>query len=384
MPSTKGAITLTLISNGFPVNFSRITRVAAIGAVAALALTACAANEGAPDTSKTPDASTSLSGTLVGAGASSQQVAVQTWTAGFQIGNPDATVDYDPAGSGTGRESFQQGAISFAGSDRAFKLDEITAGGFGACDANSGIIELPAYISPIAIVFNVDGVESLNMDAATIAGIFAGTITNWNDPVIAAANPDAKLPDLAISPVHRSDKSGTTGNFTDYLAAAAPSVWSFGSVEEWPVQSGEAAQGTSGVVAAVKGGQGTIGYADASQAGTLGTVAVGVGAEFVPYSPEAAAAVVDASPLEADRTAGDLAIKIDRTTEAAGVYPIILVSYLIGCETYADAKIAPLVKGFFEYAISAEGQDAAAASAGSAPISSKLREQASAAIALIK
>lgn len=367
------------------MNFSRITRVAALGAVAALALTACAANEGAPDATGTPEGpATSLTGTLVGAGASSQQVAIQTWTAGFQQANPDVTVDYDPAGSGTGRESFQQGAISFAGSDRAFKLDEITAGGFGACTEDSGIIELPAYISPIAIVFNLDGVESLNMDAATIAGIFAGTITNWNDAAIAAANPDAKLPDLAISPVHRSDKSGTTGNFTDYLAAAAGDVWTHGSVEEWPVQSGEAAQGTSGVVAAVKGGQGTIGYADASQAGTLGTIAVGVGDEFVPYSPEAAAAVVDASPLEESRTAGDLAIKIDRTTEEAGVYPIILISYLIGCENYADEKIAPLVQGFFEYAVSAEGQDAAAASAGSAPISSSLRTKAEAAIALIK
>lgn len=364
------------------MNFSRITRVAALGAVAALALTACAANEGTPDTTGAP--ATSLTGTLVGAGASSQQVAIQTWTAGFQQANPDVTVDYDPAGSGTGRESFQQGAISFAGSDRAFKLDEITAGGFGACTEDSGIIELPAYISPIAVVFNLDGVESLNMDAATIAGIFAGTITNWNDPAIAAANPDATLPDLAISPVHRSDKSGTTGNFTDYLAAAAGDVWTYGSVEEWPVQSGEAAQGTSGVVAAVKGGQGTIGYADASQAGALGTIAVGVGDEFVPYSPEAAAAVVDASPLEADRTAGDLAIEIDRTSEEAGVYPIILISYLIGCETYANEAIAPLVKGFFEYAVSAEGQDASAASAGSAPISSGLRTKAEAAIALIK
>lgn len=384
MPGTKGPITPTLTSNGFPVNFSRITRIAAISAVAALALTACAANEGTPDASSAPDSPTSLSGTLVGAGASSQQVAVQTWTAGFQTSNADVTVDYDPAGSGTGRESFQQGAISFAGSDRPFKLDEIAAADFGACAAGSGIIELPAYISPIAIVFNLDGVETLNMDAATIAGIFAGTISNWNDPAIAAANPDATLPNLAISPVHRSDKSGTTGNFTDYLSAAAADVWTFGSVEEWPVQAGEAAQGTSGVVAAVKGGQGTIGYADASQAGTLGTVAVGVGGEFVPYSPEAAAAVVDASPLEEGRTAGDLAIKIDRTTEEAGVYPIILISYLIGCEEYADAGIAPLVKGFFEYAISAEGQDAAAVSAGSAPISSNLREQASAAVALIK
>ena len=144
------------------------------------------------------------------------------------------------------------------------------------------------------------------MDAATVAGIFAGTITNWNDPAIAALNADATLPDLAITPVHRADDSGTTENFTDYLAQAAPEVWTYEADGEWPLQSGEAAQGTSGVVAAVEGGQGTIGYADASRAEGFGTVAVQVGEEFVTFSPEAAAAIVDASPREEGRTEGDL------------------------------------------------------------------------------
>src|SRR5690606_31831471 len=109
----------------------------------------------------------------------------------------------------------------------------------------------------------------------------------------------------------------------------AGDVWTHGSVEEWPIQAGESAQGTSGVVQAVEGGVGTIGYADASRAGSLGTVSVKVGDEFVPYSPEAAAAIVDASPLEEGRGEGDLAVKLDRTSSEAGVYPIVLVSYLI-------------------------------------------------------
>lgn len=365
------------------VKFSSTMKAAAVGGAALLILTGCAANEAAPETGD--ETASSLSGTLSGAGASSQDAAQQQgWIAGFQTANADVTINYDPSGSGAGRESFQKGAVAFAGSDRAFKAEEITAGPFDSC-TTSDIVEIPAYISPIALVFNVDGVDKLNLDAATIAKIFTGEITKWNDPAIAAANADATLPDQAIVPVHRSDKSGTTGNFTDYLAAAAPEAWTAGSVEEWPadITGGEAAQGTSGVVEAVKGGVGTIGYADASKAGDLGTVSVKVGDEYVAFTPEAAAAIVDASPLEEGRTANDLAIELDRTSTEAGVYPLVLVSYLVGCEKYEDPANAELVKSYFEYIVSPEGQEVAAKAAGSAPISDSLREKATAAVAAI-
>jgi phosphate transport system substrate-binding protein len=365
------------------VKITRISRIAALGAVAALALAGCASNEGGTS-SEAPSDGPVLEGTLAGGGASSQEVAVQTWTAGFQGMHDGVTITYDPAGSGAGRESFQAGAVQFAGSDRAFKTDEIEAGPFDGCVEGTNIVQLPTYISPIAVIFNVEGVDSLNLDAATIAGLFAGTITTWNDPAIAALNEGVDLPDTAVSPVHRADDSGTTENFTDYLFEAAPSVWTSEADGVWPLSGGEAANGTSGVISAVQGGQGTIGYADASRAGELGTVAIKVGEEFVPYSPEAAAAVVDASPEEEGRAATDIAIKIDRTTTASGAYPIVLVSYLIGCAEYEDATVAANVKGFFSYAASAEGQDAVAAAAGSSPISDTLREQVTAAIDAIK
>lgn len=356
-------------------------KAAAIGGVALLALTACAANEGG---SSDEGASSSLTGTLIGAGASSQGSAQEAWVAGFQTANEGVTVTYDPTGSGAGRETFQQGASAFAGSDRAFKSDELSAGPFDSCAADSGIVEFPAYISPIAIIFNLEGIDSLNLDADTVARIFSGEITKWNDPAIAAHNEGVQLPDANISAVHRSDESGTTGNFTEYLAAAAPDAWTVGSIESWPAEfGGEGAQGTSGVVDAVTNAAGTIGYADASRAGELGTVAIQVGEEFVSYSPEAAAAVVDASSLEEGRGEHDLAIALDRTSTEAGVYPIVLVSYLIGCEAYADAANAELVKAYFGYIVSEEGQNAAAEAAGSAPISADLRAQVETAIAAI-
>ena len=365
------------------VKFSNTMKAVAAGGATLLILTGCAANESAPETGG--ETSSSLSGTLSGAGASSQDAAQQQgWIAGFQTANPNVTINYDPSGSGAGRESFQKGAVAFAGSDRAFKTDEITAGPFDGC-ATGDIVQIPAYISPIALIFNLDGVDELNLDAPTIAKIFTGEITKWNDEAIAQANPDATLPDQAIVPVHRSDKSGTTGNFTDYLSAAAPDAWAAGSVEEWPaeISGGEAAQGTSGVVEAVKGGVGTIGYADASKAGDLGTVSVKVGDKYVPFTPEAAAAIVDASPLEEGRTDHDLAIALDRTSTEAGVYPLVLVSYLVGCEQYSDASNAELVKAYFDYIVSAEGQEVAAQASGSAPISDSLREKATAAVASI-
>mgnify|MGYP000993776963 CR=1 FL=1 len=366
------------------MKISRIAQLGAVAAIAALALSGCASNEAGGTTDPSASDAPALTGTLNGSGATSQQVAVQAWTAEFQGANPDVTVNYDPQGSGTGRESFQSGAVQFAGSDRAFKADEITAGPFDACVEGSDIVEIPAYVSPIAIAFNVEGVDSLDLDPATIAGIFAGTITNWNDPAIAATNDGVTLPDLAITPVHRSDKSGTTANFTDYLAQTADTVWTYGSVEEWPIQGGEAAQGTSGVVNAIKGGQGTIGYADHSQTAELSSVNVQVGEEWVEPSAEGAAIALDASPLAEGRASTDLAYEIDRTTTEAGAYPVMLVSYLIGCVEYQDAAAAALVKGFFTTAISEAGQKAAATAAGSAPISAGLAEQAQAAVDAIK
>ncbi len=161
------------------------------------------------------------------------------------------------------------GAVDFAGSDAALK-DEELAGAEKRCGGADNLIELPAYVSPIAVIYNLDGVDNLQLSPATVAGIFLGKITKWNDAAIAADNPDATLPDTAIVPVHRSDESGTTENFTDYLNKTAGDVWTAEASGEWPTKGGEAADGTSGVVAAVKNGTGTIGYADASQAGELG------------------------------------------------------------------------------------------------------------------
>src|SRR3712207_2751037 len=181
---------------------------------------------------------------------------MQGWTAGYSALQPEVTVDYDPVGSGGGREQFLAGGIDFAGSDAALDEEEL-AQAQGRCNG-AGVFELPNYISPIAVVHNVPGVDGLNLSPATLAAVFDRRITRWDDPAIAADNPDADLPATPITPVHRSDESGTTENFTDYLAAAAGDAWPHEPDGVWPGEGGESAQGNSGVVAAVAGGEGTV------------------------------------------------------------------------------------------------------------------------------
>ena len=354
---------------------SRMAPLAALG-VLALTLTACgsdaATDEATTDSEQgTTEDGGGLSGQIAGAGASSQEAAMQAWIAGFQAANPDVTVAYDPVGSGGGRTQFVEGGTDFGGTDAALDEEE-SALGAERC-APGEVAELPLYISPIAVVFNLPGIDSLNMAPETIAAIFNGDITQWNAPEIAADNPDVELPDLAITPVNRSDESGTTENFVEYLSAAAGEAWPHEVSGDWPITGTQSAQGNSGVVQTVQGAEGAITYADASRAGTLGTVAVGVGDEFVPFSTEAAAAVVDVSPLAEGRGEASLVRELERDTEESGTYPIVLISYTLACTAYDDPADAELVKAFITYVASEEGQEQAAGAAGSAPISDEMR-----------
>jgi phosphate transport system substrate-binding protein len=371
------------------VKLMRYGRVAAVIVAGALALAACAGNDPTTGPTTSPDSTSSgngggggeLKGKLALGGATSQESAMQAWIAGFQSSNPDVTVSYDPTGSGGGRTGFLEGSFAFAGSDSAMD-DKEKATSKERCGGQEAI-HLPVYISPIAIIYNLPDVQDLQLSPATIAKIFNNKITKWNDPAIAADNAGKTLPDTAISPVHRSDESGTTDNFTEYLSETAKADWPHEPDGEWPIQGGQSAQGTSGVVQTVQGGQGTIGYADASKAGQLGKAKVKVGSEWVGPTPEGAAAVVDASPKVEGTPEHDYEIELDRKTTASGAYPVVLVSYEIACLSYPKAEEGALVKAFLGYIASSAGQQAAAQAAGSAPVSSKLEADLTAAVAAI-
>jgi phosphate transport system substrate-binding protein len=335
-------------------------------AAVTLALSACTP----PNEQAGASAGAELSGTLAGGGASTQQAAMGAWAVGFQGENPAVTIEYDPIGSGGGRENFISGAFPFAGSDAYLTDDEGELSDATERCGGEVPIQVPSYISPIAVAYNLPGVDELRLSPQALAGIMAGKITSWDDPAIDKTNPDVDLPAERINTVHRSDESGTTENFTDYLTTVAPDAWDAGVVETWPTEyGGEGAKGTSGVVQTVENSEFSVGYADASQTAELGQAMIGVGEEFVAPSAEAAAKILEASP-EAEN-ASDTAViyDLDFATEESGTYPIVLTSYLMACQSYDDAAEGELVQAFMEYVISDQGQGQAAAEAGSAPLS---------------
>jgi len=184
--------------------------------------------------------------------------------------------------------------------------------------------------------------------------------------------------------VHRSDDSGTTQNFTEYLSANAPSVWTAPASQTFPFQVGDAAKGTSGVADATKNAKNSITYIDESGSAGLSIAQLKVGDTYNKISADGAAAVVAASPIASGRETNDLAIQINRKDTSKGAWPLVLVSYVIACQEYKDAAKADLVKGYVDYIISSDAQKAASEQAGSAPLSNDLSSKVSKAVASIK
>jgi phosphate transport system substrate-binding protein len=341
----------------------------ALAAAAVLSVGVAACGGSGDDADASGDGS--ASGTIAGAGSSAQEAAQEAWKANFESANSGATVSYDPIGSGGGRDQFiAGGATAFAGSDSPFDSDELPKATQRCQGGGGDLVQIPDYISPIAVVYNLSGVEGLQLAPEVTAKIFKGEITKWNDPAIAADNAGVDLPDTDITPVHRSDESGTTANFTDYLHEAAPSVWTDDPDSNWPLNGGEAGAQTSGMVQAVKAGDGAIGYADASQAQDLGVAKVKVGNSYVAPSADGAAADFEQSQKDPELSQGKFvfAYKVDRTSTDPSTYPVLLVSYLIGCTKYDSTDTTDTVKAYFNYVISSDGQQAAAQNAGSAPL----------------
>ncbi|MBM7051591.1 phosphate ABC transporter substrate-binding protein PstS [Rothia sp. ZJ1223] len=354
-----------------------IARWGAFAAVGALALTACGSDNATGAATDNSNAGTSsVSGTLSGIGASSQQAAITAWQSGFSSVASSANMQYSPDGSGAGRKALIAGAADFAGSDAHLNEEEYNSSK-EVCGPD-GAIDIPVYISPIAIAFNLPGIDSLNLDSETIAKIFKDEITNWNDGAIAAQNQGTELPDLKITVVHRSDDSGTTENFTDYLAAASNGAWDKEADGNWPGDyAAEANKGTSGVVATTTSTEGAITYADASAIGDLGKANIKTeDGSYAEISAETAAKTVENSERISGLHPNDMSIDLDRTPATSDAYPVVLVSYHIVCSSYDSQEKVDLVKEFGKYVVSKQGQQDAAEAASSAPLTSALTEDA--------
>ncbi|GAA0366732.1 phosphate ABC transporter substrate-binding protein PstS [Actinoallomurus spadix] len=335
------------------------TRLAALGGVAlagALALTACGTDDNG--SKGAGSGGTAASGDCVktavnAAGSTAQANAISEWTKGYQQNCAGANLNYNGNGSGAGIQAFTQGQVAFAGSDSALRPEEHGPADQRCKDGKA--LDLPMVIGPIAVVYNLKGVDGLQLSPTTLASIFAGKTKTWDDAAIKKDNPQAKLPSTPIKTVHRADDSGTTDNFTKFLADTAPDIWKFEGGKKWTAPGGQGATKSDGVSTVVKQTDGAIAYAELSYAtnGKLQTAKIGNGAnQFV--EPSAETASQGAAGAQITGTGNDLALKVDYKTKQG--YPIILFTYEIVCEKGLPDQQAKFVKSYLTYTSSQQGQ----------------------------
>ncbi len=353
--------------------------MAGLALTATLALAACGSdNNNTPSgTSASGGSSTSgssincASGSLTAQGSTAQANAMAQWIKAYQTACSGAQINYQGTGSGAGQTAFISGTADFAGSDSALPAaDQPKAD--ARCKSGPAI-HLPMVTGPIAVAYNLSGVTNLQLKPATLAKIFAGKITKWNDPAIAADNQGASLPSSAILAVHRSDSSGTTDNFTNYLSQTAKTDWTFAHNKVWKAPGGSAQKGSDGVGGAVSKTAGAIGYVEWSyaQVNNLTTAKIQNGAgEFATLTGDAAGKTVSGAQVVG--SGDDLTLKIDYNTTVSGAYPIVLVTYEIVCDKGNASDKLPLLKSFLTY-ISGTAAQSSVSNIGYAPLPDSVR-----------
>lgn len=348
-------------------NRLRALTAGALAVTGALVLSGCGSDDntggegsGGEKTSAASDIKCEGEGNLLASGSSAQKNAMDVWVQDYQEACPNTKINYNPTGSGAGIQEFLQGKTTFAGSDSALKEDEV-AQSSKVCKDGGKAINLPMVGGPVAVGFNISGVDELVLDASTLAKIFDSKISKWDDEAIKKLNPDVDLPSTKIQAFHRSDESGTTDNFTDYLATAAPDDYPYEPAKAWAAKGGQSANGSAGVATNVKQTDGAIGYFELSYASgnDLKTVKLDTGAgEPVEATVENSSNGIAAGKIVGKD--GDLAMELDYSTKEAGAYPIILVTYEIACDKGNKPENLEALKSFLNYTASEDGQKALA------------------------
>ncbi len=291
-----------------------------------------------------------LSATLNASGATFPKGFYEVVIQSYQQIQPDVTVNYAGGGSGQGRQNLQDGVVDFAGSDGLVR-DEDRAKFKGE------FLYVPTVAAPITVSYNLPDVRGLNLDADTIARIFQRQITTWNDPAIGGLNPGTRLPSTEITVAHRSDGSGTTENFTKYLAATAPNTWRLGSgsIVEWPPDT-QAGNGNQGVAQLVKNTTGAVGYVDVSDAKASGLQFAKVrnkAGRLVEATLAGTTAALDSAHVNADLTYNPL------NADGVDAYPIAAPTWILVYKNQSDKAKGDAIKSFLRYLLT-DGQQLAA------------------------
>jgi len=308
-----------------------------------------------PSTSGGSGATTGcVDGDFTAAGSSAQKPAFNAWIEAYQSKCSGVSVNYDAQGSGNGRTQFIQKQVPLAGSDSRLKDDQVTQAD-ARCTGGKAV-NIPMVLTPVAIIYNVKGVDSITLTPTLLAKIFSGKITMWNAPEIAAANSGVTLPATSITPVHRASDSGTTDNFTKFLDAQDKANWTYGTGQAWKAPGGLGAKDSAAMVQNVKGTDGAIGYADNPDATKNGLkpAKLDVGAGAVELTPETVGKAVDAAKVSVDGQ--DIKVDINYGLKDAGTYPAILATYEITCTAGLTPEQAKFVHSFLTFTASTEGQ----------------------------
>ena len=339
------------------MNITGNARIAAVALTAALALAACGSDGGSSTSASAGAGSGSVncaSGSIKASGSTAQLNAMTDWVNAYQTACSGATIDYQGNGSGAGIKDFINKQTAFAGSDSHLKGQDKTDA--DARCSTGPAIDIPMVGGAVVATYNLSGVSKLILTPEILSGIYSNTITKWNDAKITAANPGVSLPNASIAAFHRSDSSGTTDNWTSYLAAAGGSAWTYGHAKDWKAPGGQGAKGNDGVGAAVKATPNSIGYVELSFAQQNNTPTAWIdngGGAIEPTSQNAAKTIATAT---VSGTGNDILLALDYKTTTG--YPAVLVTYEITCEKGLDSSLVPLTKSFLTYTASdaAQGQ----------------------------
>ena len=358
-------------------------------AITGMTLTACGSDNNSGSSSSTGASGSSSSSAdcggknqLTAEGSTAQQNAIAVFNQVWGQKCPGKNLSYNPTGSGAGVTQFIAGQVDFAGSDSPLSKDQPDQAA-KRCGGNPAW-NLPLVFGPVALAYNVQGADKLTVNGEVLAKIFSGGITNWNDPAIAALNSGVTLPDEKITPIYRSDSSGTTDNFQKYLTAAAPDAWTKGAGKEFQGGAGEGAQKSAGVVQAVQATPGSIGYVEkgfAAQAG-LPMAQIDTGSGPVALTDDTAKKAIDSAKFAGDGK--DLVLDLNSiyATKEAGAYPLVLATYSIVCSKGYPADTAAAVKSFLTVAAN-NGQDGLPA-AGYVPLPDAFKQRLLASVSAIQ
>jgi phosphate transport system substrate-binding protein len=364
---------------------SRPLATAAIGALLAgtVWLTGCGGDVAPAGDTGTTAAGNGATGTtdglltagLNGAGATFPEPLYLEWIGEFVTNvQPGVKVNYQGIGSGGGIQQLTQMTVDFGASDAPMKDEEIAA-----AEQASGakVLHIPTVFGAVAVAYNLPGVEGLKLDQATLANIFLGKITSWDDPALVALNPDAKLPSTAVGVVHRSDSSGTTSIFTGYLTTVSPE-WSDsvggGKDVRWP--AGIGGQGNDGVAAVIQQQEGSIGYVELSYATEVGLTTASLRNQAGSFiAPSLASTSAAGAGVEYP---ADLRFSLSDSA-APEAYPIVGATWILAYDSMADPAKAQALRAFLTWALN-EGAPLAE-DLGYAPLPDDLRALALAKVA---